>query len=151
MILVAEKPLPAQRLLATFEDEVAGAGAIASFVGKVRDRADGEGVTGLTLEHHPILTHRSVDVIAEAAQARWSLLGCLIAHRVGHVRAGEAIVLVAGASIHRRDAFAAVDFMMDHLKSKAYFWKKEHRASGTHWIEPRPSDAKDLRRWTQQD
>jgi len=151
MILLADQSFDPSALLVQFEQGAHGAGAIASFLGKVRGRAGTEPVTGLTLENHPVLTQRSVAEIAEGARARWSLIDLLIVHRVGHVLADEPIVLVAAASIHRREAFVAVDFMMDHLKSTAYFWKKEYRSSGTHWIEPRSGDREDLRRWTQQD
>ena len=119
-------------------------GGIASFVGKVRP--DG-GVRALELTHYEPLTLPEMRSLAAEAQARWPLDGLLIHHRIGMMRPGAAIVLVAAAARHRRDAIEAVDFAMDHLKSAAWFWKRERRGDGWHWVEPRDRDHADLARW----
>jgi molybdopterin synthase catalytic subunit len=120
------------------------AGGIVSFVGKVRpDRA----VEELELKHYAPLTLKGMEELADATLARWPLEGILLHHRTGTMHPGDPIVLVAAAARHRRDAFAAADFAMDHLKSKAWFWKREKRADGWHWIEPRAEDHADLARW----
>lgn len=120
------------------------AGGIASFVGKVRP--DG-GVKALELSHYERLTLPGMEEVADEALARWALNGLLLYHRIGVMRPGAPIVLVAAAARHRRDAFEAADFTMDHLKSAAWFWKRERRADGWHWIEPREQDHGDLARW----
>lgn len=120
------------------------AGGIASFVGKVRL---GEGVEALELSHYKPLTLPGMEALAERADARFALKGLTILHRTGEMRLGEPIVLVAAAAHHRRDAIAAVDFCMDHLKSAAWFWKRELRGGEWHWIEPREQDHEDLARW----
>lgn len=120
------------------------AGGIASFVGKVRP---GNGVEALELSHYEPLTLPGMERLAGEALARWRLDGILIHHRTGRMRPGAPIVLVAAAARHRRDAFEAAEFAMDHLKSAAWFWKRERRADGWHWIEPRQQDHTDLARW----
>jgi molybdopterin synthase catalytic subunit len=120
------------------------AGGIATFVGKVRP---GGGVELLELSHYGPLTLPGMDALADEALARWELMGLLVLHRTGALHPGEPIVLVSAASRHRRDAIEAVDFVMDHLKSDAWFWKREKRADGWHWIEPREADHADLARW----
>jgi molybdopterin synthase catalytic subunit len=120
------------------------AGGIVSFLGQVREDGD---VEVLELSHYAPLTMRGMEELAKTAKARWSLLGLLAMHRVGAMLPGEAIVLVAAAARHRRDAFAAADFMMDHLKSDAWFWKRERRGGQWHWIEPRVQDYQDRERW----
>lgn len=120
------------------------AGGIASFVGKVRA---GEGVKALELMHYEPLTLPGMQALSDDALSRWELDGLLVWHRVGVMQPGAPIVLVSAAARHRRDALEAVDFTMDHLKSDAWFWKRERRADGWHWIEPRPQDHADLARW----
>ena len=122
-----------------------GAGAIASFTGLVRD--EGDAVTALELDHHPLLTPRSLEAIEADTRARFDLLDLLIIHRHGRVFAGEPIVFVAAAALHRRAAFDAVDFAMDRLKLDAIFWKKERRADGDRWIEARSADHTAAARW----
>ena len=119
-------------------------GAIASFAGKVRPD---EGVKVLELTHYEPLTLPGMEALAQRAMERWPLDGLLVHHRVGVMRLNAPIVLVAAAARHRRDALAAADFTMDHLKSAAWFWKREKRADGWHWIEPRGQDHADLDRW----
>ena len=123
-------------------------GAIASFVGKVRPGGD---VKALEITHYAPLTLPGMEALAERAEARWSVDGLLMHHRIGMMRPRASIVLVAAAARHRRDAFEAVDYCMDHLKSESWFWKRERRGSarqgGWHWIEPRDADHADRARW----
>ena len=120
------------------------AGGIASFIGQVR--AD-EGVEALELQHYAPLTEPGMAALAEEALARWALDGLLMIHRTGVMLPGEPIVLVAAAARHRRDAFAAAEFAMDHLKSDSWFWKRELSGGQWQWIEPRAEDHADLARW----
>lgn len=128
----------------SFARHVPDAGGIASFIGKVRPGAD---VELLELTHYEPLTLPGMEHLAEESLRRWDLMGLLVLHRVGALGPGEMIVLVAAASRHRREAIEAVDFVMDHLKSDAWFWKREKRADGWHWIDPRERDHSDLARW----
>lgn len=121
------------------------AGGIVSFVGKVRPDGD---VEALELRHYAPLTLAGMQQLAEATLARWRLDGVLLHHRTGALKPGDPIVLVAAAARHRRDAFEAAQFAMDHLKSDAWFWKREKRADGWRWVEPRGQDHADLARWT---
>ncbi len=132
------------RALARFAAAHPEAGGIASFTGQVR--AD-EGVEALELTHYAPLTLPGMEALAGEAMARWPLSGILLHHRIGLLAPGAPIVLVAAAARHRRDAFEAADFAMDHLKSEAWFWKRERRADGWHWIEPRAEDHQDRARW----
>ena len=115
-------------------------GAVASFVGVVRD-------VPMTLEHYAGMTEREIGKIVEEAQGRWKLMGCTVIHRYGELRPGDQIVMVAVASAHRGDAFAACEFVMDYLKTRAPFWKKESRAEGARWVEARTSDDQAALRW----
>lgn len=122
-----------------------GAGAVATFTGHVRGE---NGLTSLSLEHYPGMTEREISRhIAEAAK-RWPLLGITVSHRVGELKAGEAIVLVVVAALHRGEAFAACEFVMDHLKTKAPFWKLEKKGEAAQWIEAKASDDAATERWT---
>ena len=125
-----------------------GVGAIASFVGTVRDVNDGAGVSTLALEHYPGMTERSLAAIADDAHRRWRILDCLIIHRVGELHPLDQIVLVAVTSAHRGDAFAACEFVMDYLKTRAPFWKKERTPQGERWVDARVSDDEAAARWT---
>ena len=120
------------------------AGGIATFVGKVR--ATG-GVEMLELTHYEPLTLPAMEALADRAEDRFNLVGLVMFHRIGGLHPGEPIVCVSAASRHRRDAIQAVDFCMDHLKSAAWFWKRELRGGEWHWIEPREEDHSDLARW----
>jgi len=120
------------------------AGGIVSFVGKVRPDSS---VEALELKHYAPLTLKGMEELADAVLQRWPVEGILLHHRTGMMQPGDPIVLVAAAAKHRRDAFEAADFAMDHLKSDAWFWKREKRADGWHWIEPRERDHSDLARW----
>ncbi|MBD3728445.1 MAG: molybdenum cofactor biosynthesis protein MoaE [Sphingomonadales bacterium] len=130
--------------LAGFAHAHPEAGGIASFVGQVRA---GQGVTALELSHYAPLTLPGMEQLADEALSRFDLMGLQLIHRVGQMTPGDPIVSVCAAARHRRDAIAAVDFAMDHLKGDAWFWKRELRAGEWHWIEPREQDRDDLARW----
>ena len=138
------EPFSPGQLVGAFTDAHPGLGGVCTFVGEVRG---GNGIEALELSHYEPLTLTGMDELAEQALARFDLMGVLIAHRVGEMRPGEPIVLVSAAARHRRAAIQAVDFAMDHLKSDAWFWKREKRDGEWHWIEPRPEDHADLARW----
>ena len=122
-------------------------GAVATFIGVVRDLNEGAAVGSITLEHYPGMTEKSLTTIAEQAKTRWNLIGILVIHRVGTLAPADQIVLVATASSHRGDAFAACQFVMDYLKTEAPFWKKETTRSGVRWVDARDSDAHARDRW----
>ncbi|HTY02545.1 MAG TPA: molybdopterin synthase catalytic subunit MoaE [Rhodocyclaceae bacterium] len=119
------------------------AGAVASFVGVVR----GAGILSMTLEHYPAMTERALNEIVAEANRRWELLGVRVIHRVGKLQPGDRIVLVAVASTHRQAAFAACEFIMDYLKTRAPFWKREETADGGRWVDARESDEAAQQRW----
>lgn len=122
-------------------------GAIVTFVGKVRDFNQGETVNGLTLEHYPGMTEKSLQKIILDAEQRWPLQGVRVIHRIGELALGEQIVFVGVASAHRGAAFQACEFIMDFLKTQAPFWKKEATADGAHWVDARDSDTSAADRW----
>ncbi len=122
-------------------------GAIVTFVGKVRDFNQGDNVTGLTLEHYPGMTEKSLEKIILDAEQRWSLQGVKVIHRIGELALGDQIVFVGVASAHRGAAFQACEFIMDYLKTQAPFWKKETTAEGAHWVDARDSDTSAADRW----
>ena len=122
-------------------------GAIVSFVGLVRGESRGEKLTSMTLEHFPGMTERELERIADEARSRWSLDNVTIVHRYGELKPGERIVLVVTAAGHRRTAFEAAESLMDYLKTRAPFWKRELRASGEHWVEAREGDDEAAARW----
>ena len=122
-------------------------GAVVTFVGLMRDMNAGEDVQALTLEHYPGMTERALGAIAEEAARRWDLQGLTIVHRVGILAPQDAIVLVGVASSHRREAFQACEFLIDYLKTRAPFWKKELTQSGERWVEARDEDQEAAVRW----
>jgi molybdopterin synthase catalytic subunit len=122
-------------------------GAIASFIGLVRDINDGADVTELTLEHYPGMTEQAVQDIVDQAQSRWDVIDALVIHRYGTLRPTDQIVLVMVASSHRGDAFSACEFIMDYLKTGAPFWKKEVTPEGSHWVAARTTDEAAAKRW----
>jgi molybdopterin synthase catalytic subunit len=115
-------------------------GAVASFIGLVRD-------VQMTLEHYPGMTEKALAKIVEEAQGRWQVMDCTVIHRYGALQPNDQIVMVAVASAHRGDAFAACEFIMDFLKTQAPFWKKEQTAEGAQWVEAKSSDDKAAERW----
>ena len=122
-------------------------GALVTFVGLTRDLNEGVGVSRMTLEHYPGMTEKALHAIADEAATRWELKGLTLIHRVGTLAPQDPIVFVGVASQHRGDAFRACEFLIDYLKTRAPFWKKEHRASGDHWVEARGSDETAAQRW----
>jgi molybdopterin synthase catalytic subunit len=122
-------------------------GAVAVFVGTVRDVNEGAGVSGMTLEHYPGMTERALEQIVAEANHRWDIRQCLVIHRVGPLRPLDQIVMVAVTSAHRGEAFAACEFVMDYLKTEAPFWKKETTPQGERWVESRASDDEAAARW----
>ena len=117
-------------------------GAVASFIGQVRDVA-------MTLEHYPGMTEKALTAIVEEAKSRWQVIDCTVIHRYGELKPTDPIVLVVVASAHRGDAFAACEFLMDYLKTRAPFWKKEQTADGARWVEAKATDDQAAERWKQ--
>ena len=125
-----------------------GVGAVVSFVGYVRDFNDGREVAGMFLEHYPGMTEKALGKIVVQAQQRWPLLKVEVLHRIGALEPGEPIVFVGVASAHRQAAFDACNFVMDYLKTRAPFWKKEDTPEGARWVEGRDSDQDAAARWS---
>lgn len=139
-----DSPFDPSSELATFSAAHGAAGGIVSFLGQVRG---GDGIEALELRHYGPLTLPGMAALADSARSRWPLIGALVIHRTGMMQPGDPIVLVAAAARHRRDAFAAAEFLMDHLKSESWFWKREKAGGEWRWIEPRDQDYADLARW----
>ena len=128
-----------------FSHDLKGVGAVVTFSGLVRD--NGGQLTAMEIEHYPGMTEKAISAIMEEAAARWGLADALVIHRYGVLRSGEPIMMVATAASHRADAFAAAEFLMDYLKSRAPFWKKEISANGADWVAAKDSDEAALTRW----
>jgi len=122
-------------------------GALASFTGLVRDANDGSAVSAMTLEHYPGMTEKALAEICGQAHSRWDLIDTLVIHRVGTLKPGDRIVLVGVTSAHRGEAFAACEFIMDYLKTRAPFWKREETPGGTRWVEARETDDTAAAKW----
>ncbi len=122
-------------------------GALASFLGLVRDINDGTSVSEMTLEHYPGMTEKALEAIVAEAKGRWDLYDVLVIHRVGPLKPCDQIVLVAVTSAHRGEAFAACEFIMDYLKTRAPFWKREATPEGAHWVDARETDDSAAARW----
>jgi molybdopterin synthase catalytic subunit len=122
-------------------------GGVAVFVGRVRDANVSERVFAMTLEHYPAMTEKALGAIMDQAQKRWTILDATIIHRVGRLRPLDHIVFVGVAAAHRGDAFAACEFLMDYLKTRAPFWKREETATGSRWVEARSTDDVAAARW----
>ena len=125
----------------------AGVGAVATFIGTVRDRNDGSAVSDMELEHYPGMTERAIEAMIDAAHQRFDIRAARVVHRVGVLRPGDQIVLVAVSSAHRGQAFQACEFLMDYLKTQAPFWKKETTPDGARWVDARVADDAALARW----
>jgi molybdopterin synthase catalytic subunit len=136
--------------LADLRFDDARVGAVASFLGTVRDINSGKTISTLTLEHYPGMTERSLEAIAQRAHERFDIYHCLIIHRYGELKPCDQIVLVAVTSAHRGEAFQACEFVMDYLKTEAPFWKKEQTPQGAHWVEARETDSNAAARWQKQ-
>lgn len=126
-------------------------GAVVSFVGTVRDLNDGEQVAEMELEHYPGMTEQALQDIIGQAKARWELFDALVIHRVGPLKPLDQIVLVAVTSAHRGEAFAACEFIIDYLKTRAPFWKKEQTPQGARWVDARTSDDDAMQKWARAD
>lgn len=136
-------------LLAAFLEGRGDDGAVVSFVGLARAASrDGETVSSLCLDWHPVMTERSMLQIANDGARRFGVSDLLVVHRCGEIAPGEAIVFVAAAAAHRREAFLAADYVMDRLKTEAAFWKRERGPTGVRWIDPTDNDRADLARWS---
>jgi len=122
-------------------------GAVASFIGVCRDANDGTAVTKMTLEHYPGMTEKALEKIVAEAKSRWNVIDVLVVHRVGELKPTDQVVLVVVSGGHRGDAFAACEFVMDYLKTRAPFWKKEETPQGARWVEARSSDDEAAQRW----
>ena len=133
--------------LAALRAQDARVGAVCCFVGTVREHSRDASVSALELEHYPGMTESSIAAIVDEARARWRLGAVRVIHRVGRLAPGEQIVLVGVSSAHRGDAFAACEFIMDYLKTRAPIWKKEIGAADARWVESRGSDAHAAERW----
>jgi molybdopterin synthase catalytic subunit len=148
---VQTEPFDAGREIAALTEGRRDVGAIATFVGCVRDLNEGANVSRMTLEHYPGMTERALEEICDEAMGRWDLIDLRVVHRVGPLEPGDSIVLVAVSSAHRGEAFAACEFVMDYLKTRAPFWKKEETPGGSRWVEARSSDDDAAARWVPTD
>lgn len=125
-------------------------GAVATFVGLVRDISEGSAVSAMTLEHYPGMTEQALEDIVAEAESRWTLFAVRVIHRFGPLLPGDRIVLVAVAGAHRGEAFAACEFIMDYLKTRAPFWKREETPAGARWVDARDSDDSAASRWNEE-
>ncbi|SEN70422.1 molybdopterin synthase subunit MoaE [Pseudorhodobacter antarcticus] len=145
-IIVQPDPFDMGAEATAFTATAKGAGAIVTFTGITRDNAAGD-LQAMEIEHYPGMTERALNDMAHQAMTRWQLIDCLVIHRHGRLLPNDPIMMVATAARHRADAFAAAEFLMDYLKSRAPFWKREITASGTDWVAPRDEDEAALKRW----
>ncbi len=146
-IRVQEADFDLSTEVAALRGDDACVGAVVSFVGLVRDTNLGDGVSSMFLEHYPGMTEKALEQIVTQAQQRWDILGARVVHRVGELAPGDQIVLVAVSSLHRGEAFAACEFIMDYLKTQAPFWKREDTPQGARWVDARESDDQAAQRW----
>ena len=144
-VAVQSAPFDPGAEVTAFTAGATGAGAVVSFTGLVRD--EGGTLAAMEIEHYPGMTEKAIAGIVDQAMARWSLADALVIHRHGRLKSGEAIMMVATAAPHRGDAFAAAEFLMDYLKSRAPFWKKEIGADGAAWVAAKDADEDALKRW----
>ncbi len=133
--------------LASLRGGDARVGAVAVFVGTVRDINDAERVVTMTLEHYPGMTEKALTAIVDEAKARWQIIDALVIHRIGELKPADQIVLVGVTSAHRGEAFAACEFIIDYLKTRAPFWKRERTPAGSRWVDARASDDDAATRW----
>jgi molybdopterin synthase catalytic subunit len=148
-IEVTQDPLDPQAESAALIGADPSIGAIVTFVGLMRDINEGDTVTGMTLEHYPGMTEKALRAIADEAAGRWALQAVRVVHRVGALQPTQPIVFVAVASAHRRDAFQACEFLMDYLKTRAPFWKRETLSDGRErWVDAREGDSEAAERWS---
>ncbi len=143
-VIVQSAPFDLGALSAGFCAGRTDTGAVVTFTGIVRGD---DGLTAMEIEHYPAMTEKALEAIRVEAVERWSLTDALVVHRHGRLEPGELIMMVATAASHRADAFAAAEFLMDYLKSRAPFWKKEHRAGADTWVAAKDADEAALDRW----
>jgi molybdopterin synthase catalytic subunit len=146
-VRIQEQDFDVSSELATLRAGDTRVGAVATFTGLVRDLNDAAQVSTLTLEHYPGMTDKALAQIVDDAKQRWDIYDALVIHRVGPLKPGDQIVLVAVTSAHRGESFAACQFIMDYLKTRAPFWKKEQTPEGERWVEARASDEDAAARW----
>ncbi|MDK1022991.1 MAG: molybdopterin synthase catalytic subunit MoaE [Gammaproteobacteria bacterium] len=147
MVIIQEADFDIAEEVKVLRAQSSETGAIVTFIGLVRDISDSDKVSGLYLEHYPGMTEKSIEGIVDAAKSRWQLIGTRVIHRVGQLSPSDQIVLVAVTSQHRKDAFLACEFIMDYLKTRAPFWKKEQTTEGERWLETRSSDVDAASQW----
>ena len=146
-VIIQKAPFDAGKVLREVCAHDPHIGAVSSFIGLMRDRNDGEYVKRMTLEHYPGMTEKAISEIVDEARERWNLINVRVIHRVGELEPTDPIVLVVVASSHRATAFEACEFIMDYLKTRAPFWKKESTRKGERWVESRESDREAADRW----
>jgi molybdopterin synthase catalytic subunit len=146
-VRIQSEDFDASREIAALRRDNPGIGAIASFIGVVRDVNGAERVAEMALEHYPGMTEKSIAGIIDQAKSRWSVFDALVVHRVGRLKPLDQIVLVVVTGAHRGEAFAACEFIMDYLKTRAPFWKKEQTVAGERWVKARASDDIAAERW----
>jgi molybdopterin synthase catalytic subunit len=146
-VLIQQADFDLSQVVAELRANDAAVGAVAAFVGTVRDRNDGCGISAMELEHYPGMTERSIEAMIDVAMSRFNVRGARVIHRVGKLHPLDQIVLVAVTSGHRGQAFQACEFLMDYLKTQAPFWKKETTPEGARWVDARVSDDAALQRW----
>ncbi len=148
-IQIQTEPLDICAIQEALQADNPGVGALVTFTGLMRDMNLGDRVDSMFLEHYPGMTEKALQVIVAEAEERWELMGIRVVHRIGELRPLDPIVAIAVASAHRSEAFQACEFVMDALKTRAPFWKKERTSQGERWVEARPSDETAGRRWKQ--
>jgi molybdopterin synthase catalytic subunit len=146
-VRIQTEDFDAGRELAALRNADPSIGAVAAFIGTVRDVNADASVSSMTLEHYPGMTEKALATIVADAKTRWNIADALVIHRVGPLKPADQIVLVAVTSAHRGEAFAACEFIMDYLKTRAPFWKKEETPDGARWVEARASDDDAAARW----
>jgi molybdopterin synthase catalytic subunit len=146
-VRVQAEDFDVSRELAQLRGDNRAVGAVAAFIGTVRDVNDDARVASMTLEHYPGMTEKALGAIVETAKSRWDIIDALVIHRVGALAPSDQIVLVGVTSAHRGDAFAACEFIIDYLKTRAPLWKKEQTPEGARWVDARSSDDAAVARW----
>jgi molybdopterin synthase catalytic subunit len=150
-VTISATPISPEQLLEDMRRANPRIGAVVSFVGLMRDINEGDNVSELFLEHYPGMTEKALQAIVDEARERWNLERALVVHRVGDITPEEPIVVVVAASRHRGEAFQACEFIIDYLKTRAPFWKRERTASGERWVDARHSDDAAEARWNKDD
>lgn len=146
VVRVQSAPFDPGDVVNSFATDRTGVGAIVTFTGIVRDLPDNS-LQKMRIEHYPKMTEKAIMAMVDTATQRWSLRDCLVIHRYGDLEPGETIMMVATAAVHRADAFAAAEYLMDYLKSRAPFWKKEITEQGANWVMAEDDDEVALERW----